>query len=576
MPLLKKLKRFTPASSKFRTKQDLLLILHQIFSAHMFKSKQTLVIKLALVMVGLVWPFAYTHATPHFDDIHQSLTGKTTQQLMEMGKESAQQGNYEHALTCFSSVIGRASTGEVDRHILVKAYTNCGVIYSMSASYDRAYDSYMHAMKLSDSTEINQSYNNIAGIHFMYKEYDKALDYVDCSFAITENSKKYNDLASAMQNIINIFYETGELEKATPYIERFKKVENPTASYKWNYTEKLVSGIENVICHKYQEAISQFAQSIAMTDNDTVPNANRMRFSIAGYTYMADTYILCGNVEQAINLYLKAMDIAHNGDYPALRMQLANSLSHAYTLKNDVLKATEYKELYINLKDSVLDAGAFGKIKDLQFYSEIDNYKKQVSQLATERRERNLVIVAVIIILALLTMLLLVIIRNYRRLGEQNKVLFRRNKEYMEALEQERNARTQMLKYRSSRLGDEEKDDLIVRIKAVTDNIDTISSPDFSLETLASLVNNNVHNVSQVINEKLSINFKTYLNNLRIAEVCRRLSNFEDYGNQTIEGIASSVGFRGYSHFCRTFKKVTGLTPGEYQRLAHNNEPDCK
>lgn len=49
---------------------------------------------------------------------------------------------------------------------------------------------------------------------------------------------------------------------------------------------------------------------------------------------------------------------------------------------------------------------------------------------------------------------------------------------------------------------------------------------------------------------------------------CRRLGDIDHYGQLTIEAIASGVGFRSRTSFVTSFKRITGLTPSEYQRLA--------
>ena len=66
-------------------------------------------------------------------------------------------------------------------------------------------------------------------------------------------------------------------------------------------------------------------------------------------------------------------------------------------------------------------------------------------------------------------------------------------------------------------------------------------------------------------------NFNKFLvrnNEQRINEVCKRLVDTVNNGNKTNEAIAEEVGFKSRSHFIRTFKKITGLTPSQYQRMA--------
>ena len=52
-------------------------------------------------------------------------------------------------------------------------------------------------------------------------------------------------------------------------------------------------------------------------------------------------------------------------------------------------------------------------------------------------------------------------------------------------------------------------------------------------------------------------------------EACRRLSDPDNYGQFTIEAVSSSVGFKSRANFAVVFKKITGLTPTEFQHTAH-------
>ena len=100
------------------------------------------------------------------------------------------------------------------------------------------------------------------------------------------------------------------------------------------------------------------------------------------------------------------------------------------------------------------------------------------------------------------------------------------------------------------------------------DNSDEIFSPEFSLERLAMLSESKSKYVSQVINEYYEQNFNNFLNSYRIKEACKRMGDIANYGNYTIEAISESVGFKSRSTFVSSFKRITGLTPSQYQRIA--------
>ena len=57
----------------------------------------------------------------------------------------------------------------------------------------------------------------------------------------------------------------------------------------------------------------------------------------------------------------------------------------------------------------------------------------------------------------------------------------------------------------------------------------------------------------------------------RIREACRRLSD-PARSNLTIEAISDELGFRSRSNFNTVFKKITGLTPGSYQKFAREEK----
>ncbi len=95
-----------------------------------------------------------------------------------------------------------------------------------------------------------------------------------------------------------------------------------------------------------------------------------------------------------------------------------------------------------------------------------------------------------------------------------------------------------------------------------------ICSPDFSLQQLSDSIGSNYKYVSQTINDRYQKNFRMLLNEARVKEACLRLGDPEHYGNLTIEAIAASLGFKSRSNFTVTFKKITGISPSDFQKMA--------
>ena len=124
------------------------------------------------------------------------------------------------------------------------------------------------------------------------------------------------------------------------------------------------------------------------------------------------------------------------------------------------------------------------------------------------------------------------------------------------------------VKYQTSSLNKEQKQVLADAISNVMETTRQFCEPDFSLEKLATLVNSNSKYVSQVINEMYQKNFSNYVNDYRIREARIRLMDIEHYGNYTIKAIAESLGYKSHATFINVFRKITGITPSIYQKMA--------
>lgn len=123
-------------------------------------------------------------------------------------------------------------------------------------------------------------------------------------------------------------------------------------------------------------------------------------------------------------------------------------------------------------------------------------------------------------------------------------------------------------KYSSSNLDIKRRSKLAEAILEIMENKDAeFCAPDFSLETLARMVDSNVKYVSQTINEEFNRNFSTFVNEYRIRIACDRFADPE-YDSYKIKYIGESVGFRSQTAFSDAFRRHTGLSPSVYKKMA--------
>ena len=82
------------------------------------------------------------------------------------------------------------------------------------------------------------------------------------------------------------------------------------------------------------------------------------------------------------------------------------------------------------------------------------------------------------------------------------------------------------------------------------------------------------HYLTQVINGMLGKNFYTFINEYRIEEVKKLLTD-EAYSKFTLTSIAFEAGFNSKSSFNSVFKTATGMTPSQFKD-AHLNGLDSQ
>ncbi|UUZ93707.1 AraC family transcriptional regulator [Paenibacillus sp. P25] len=85
--------------------------------------------------------------------------------------------------------------------------------------------------------------------------------------------------------------------------------------------------------------------------------------------------------------------------------------------------------------------------------------------------------------------------------------------------------------------------------------------PEFSLQLIADHFSMSISGFSYHFKKTMGQNFKEYIDQLRIQKSIVLLRSSDD----TLELIARQVGYSNTSSFIRTFKKIVGMTPGQYR-----------
>ncbi|MEK7729260.1 MAG: helix-turn-helix transcriptional regulator [candidate division KSB1 bacterium] len=127
-------------------------------------------------------------------------------------------------------------------------------------------------------------------------------------------------------------------------------------------------------------------------------------------------------------------------------------------------------------------------------------------------------------------------------------------------------------KYAKSALTEEAALELFHKLQEVMAKEKLFADSALSLPKLAKRLNASPHHLSQVLNARLQQSFFNYIGNLRMEEAKRRLLS-PAAAQINISEIAYAVGFNSVSAFSTLFKKLTGMSPSQFQKQHGVNSP---
>ena len=540
------------------------------------------------------------------ENLYRQLGDTPSDELYKTGRGFLEENKLDEAMVCFSIVGNRYSPNMTDEEKRLCAYSlnNAGGISQLRSNYSIAFSYFKKAIQIADEP-IYQAYNNIAGIYLFYNDYKNARQYLTQAFDISLEQKNWESLSNSLQNLIFLGWKMDSLASLQPQIERYRSVDSIPPSLS-GYTIGIADGTIAASKGQYREAIRIFSGVI--NADSTILSANHFVYNTP--LYIAKCYMALKAYPLAMQ-YLKTVEeeIRRINDYYML-MYVYNLQIECCQQDGNAEGARKAKYDLLNLKDSINTVEELEKIKNIEFFDEVDKYEKQVVELSHQKNTRTRVAIISCLALLVVALLFIVAIIQNRRLRESNKELYRKTDELVRQADSEKLQRTAYKKKidgfiekiaslqgtintlrsaslpafstpiaeepttapaASSPLPDDQSA-IVERIYQQLDEVDFICQPDLTVERLAQAIGIHDRYVSQVINESTNKNFNTLLNEYRIREACKRLTDFDTYGQMTNETIAEGLGYKSRSHFIRTFKKMTGLTPSQYQKIAREEQ----
>jgi AraC-like DNA-binding protein/Tfp pilus assembly protein PilF len=258
-----------------------------------------------------------------------------------------------------------------------------------------------------------------------------------------------------------------------------------------------------------------------------------------------------GRMEEAKDMAMKLLpdDTIHFSDYRFVP-DIYNLLSDINLAQGDYSTALNYHKQQDLMEDSLKEREHLARSMIILAEKEHQETKNKLQAY----KLRYQLVLAVIISLVVI---FLIFLWFYRKLYQSRVALVNRQIEKNQEkviLEKENQIKSEW---------DEEWETqyrMIVKLQLLLKNEKPHLDPHLSIQHLADLMNTNRTYLSKAINTVLETNFSKFINEYRISEAIKLISE-EFTLNHTVEALAQHSGFANRAVFNSAFKKQTGVTP---------------
>lgn len=282
--------------------------------------------------------------------------------------------------------------------------------------------------------------------------------------------------------------------------------------------------------------------------------------------------------DSALYYFNKAAEL--NSTFYDLRneINIYDGLTKTFAAKKDLNNAYENLKLF-HLAEEKSDS-IYHRTKYMTLYAEY-NYHNYLARIADYKQKQFLMIIVITISFTSLIAIAYFFMRlrsSNRKLVVKNIELANGNEHLTAMYNSERNEskpaffhsfhatkspatiHEEQNKKENKEVDEEIIRNIIGKLEKLMLNEKTYLLQELSINQLSEQLDTNRTYLSIVINRTYNVNFATYINDLRISEAIRIISDGE-HKKLNINGIAQKVGFNNRVSFTKAFYKYTGTSP---------------
>lgn len=447
-------------------------------------------------------------------------------------------------------------------YVRLRALFKAGDAYRIfQQEYERAFACYLEVASVLDALSQREfpwklyMYKEIADFYISFREYTDAERFYR---KITEDPdvtyKNNHRLYPALSGLALCYTNLGQYQRSDSCYLRILELCAPIEGdrYVWEGIAGGSIGYNYYLRGDMDKALSWMEPALKkMKRPNDDPYTSNLAANIANI-YLSKNDLANGSKYLAI-----ALDYHRRTRYPAKSSTLLEVITRFHILKDDHPKASLYLDSTLRAKEKEQEAYSGLVLRRVEQQLRDADRRMHERELDAEKLrstfyKRTVFWVSAALVAILLLSLLLAI--YYRRTRQAYHELMLRSQQWAKVKEVSVPVP----------VPDSADRTIMEKIEQLMTEKKLYINSDLSLDMLAAELGLDRRHVSSAINACTRKNFYAYLNEYRVKEAIRIMSDVKNQ-NPTIDAVAFDSGFNDRRTFHRIFKQFTGLTPGAFK-----------
>jgi len=468
-----------------------------------------------------------------------------------LGQANMMKGNKNEATANLHQAKAIAESNQNDS-ALCSVYNGLG-LYAANIENYRSIDLFFQGIAAAERSGCSQLHTilliNISGIYYL-KDDPVGLSYSLEAYERGHKESNPYHIFAASTNTAYMYYLCGEYEKALQYIKEAEFLMKQNDFYDQTNIYALYGHIL-LAQGNTDEAIEYFERGLDLKDK---AQTSSIVYTLYGY---ARAWHEKQALDRAIPVLEEALELTHTENNPIHRDKLLRELSLCYESKGEYNRALEWQRRFQTESDSLFNTDKERALSDLRMKYDTERRENEIKEvklnlLQKTKNEQLLIISLIGFFLIVLFLVYFIWRRNrfYTTIVHQYHTRIRREKQMQE-------------KYSMSSLSEEKGVNLFLQLEKIMREEAIYRDNLLTKEKVADMLGTNRTYLSQIINQQTSLTFTQYINEYRINEAVKLIS---DPGNRIpLKAISSDVGFSSMTTFYKAFQNTVGMTPSQYK-----------